>query len=319
MYAQLGTKVDVVEMLPGIVPFLEPEVHWGLQRALAPVEFHLNARVDGVETKADGSAAVLFADTSIFAHSASRVAEVAVQVFGAAIKDNNFILFLEHKLLYTMKGKVPKEPYKLPLYGCHFEEEGRHLSLVDTMAMMGMAREVATELKKKGIEVEIINPRTLFPLDKESIRNSVAKTGRLVILQEGQKFMGSVAEIGAMVAEANFEFLAALIKRVTSLDVPVAFSPGLEDYINLKIDHALAACRAVLAYQVRGMTTLVIKALAEVLPAHLVCCSRITADGRLSVMQDIHPAVAGAQPAGGRHTGCRCHAAVRNRLHGYRA
>jgi pyruvate dehydrogenase E1 component beta subunit len=166
----------------------------------------------------------------------------------AAIKDNNPILFLEHKLLYTMKGEVPEEPYELPLYRCHIEEEGKHLSMVATMAMMGMARKVAAELKKEGIEVEIINPRTLFPLDKETIRNSVAKTGRLVILQEGPKFMGSAAEIGAMVAEDIFEYLAAPIKRVTSLDVPVAFSPGLEDYINPKIDHALAACRAVLAY-----------------------------------------------------------------------
>jgi pyruvate dehydrogenase E1 component beta subunit len=166
----------------------------------------------------------------------------------AAIRDDNPILFLEHKILYKMKGPVPEEPYELPLYKCHIEQEGEHLTMVATMAMMGMAKKAAAELAKEGVAVEIINPRTLFPLDKETIRQSVAKTGRLVILQEGPKFMGAGAEIGAMVAEEVFEYLAAPIRRVTSLDVPVAFSPGLEDYISPKLDHALAACRAVLAY-----------------------------------------------------------------------
>jgi pyruvate dehydrogenase E1 component beta subunit len=166
----------------------------------------------------------------------------------SSIGNDNPVLFLEHKMLYNMKGEVPEEPYELPLYKCHVEREGEHLTVVATMAMMGMARKAAQELEKEGIEVEIINPRTLFPLDKETIRDSVAKTGRLVILQEGPKFMGAGAEIGAMVAEDVFEYLAAPIRRVTSLDVPVAFSPGLEDYVNPTIDQALAACRATLKF-----------------------------------------------------------------------
>jgi len=166
----------------------------------------------------------------------------------SSIRNNNPVLFLEHKLLYNMKGEVPEEPYDLPLFKCAIERDGEHLTIVATMAMMGMARKTAVELEKEGIKAEIINPRTLFPLDKETIRNSVAKTGRLVILQEGPKFMGAGAEIGAMVAEDVFEYLAAPISRVTSLDVPVAFSPGLEDYVNPKLSHALAACRQTLAF-----------------------------------------------------------------------
>ncbi len=166
----------------------------------------------------------------------------------ASIRNNNPVIFLEHKLLYNMKGLVPEEPYELPLFKCNIEAEGEHLTIVASMSMLGMAQKTAAELKKEGVNAEIINPRTLFPLDKETIRNSVAKTGRLVIMQEGPKFMGSGAEIGAMVAEDVFEYLAAPIRRVTSLDVPVAFSPGLEDYINPKLDQALAACREILSY-----------------------------------------------------------------------
>jgi pyruvate dehydrogenase E1 component beta subunit len=166
----------------------------------------------------------------------------------AAIKNNDPVLFLEHKLLYNTKGDVPEAPYELPLFKCHVEEEGDDLTVVATMAMVGLAKKAAAELRKEGVHVEIINPRTLFPLDKETIRDSVAKTGRLVVMQEGPKFMGAAAEIGAMVAEDVFEYLAAPLRRVTSLDVPVAFSPGLEDYINPTLDRALEACRATLRY-----------------------------------------------------------------------
>jgi len=166
----------------------------------------------------------------------------------SAIKDNNPIIFLEHKLLYNMKGEVPEELYEIPLYKAHTVREGEDITLVATMAMVKMAEKTAETLDKEGVSCEIINPRTLFPLDKEAIKASVAKTGRLVILQEGPKFMGAAAEISAMITEDLFEYLAAPVKRVTSLDVPIAFSPGLEDYVNPKIDHALTACRQTLTF-----------------------------------------------------------------------
>lgn len=166
----------------------------------------------------------------------------------SAIEDNNPILFLEHKILYNMKSEVPEEPYRIPLYKAHTIREGDDITIVASMAMVKMAKACASELEKEGVSVEIIDPRTLFPLDKETIRQSVAKTGRLVILQEGPKFMGAAAEISAMITEDLFEYLAAPVKRVTSLDVPVAFSPGLEDYVNPKIEHALDACRQTLSF-----------------------------------------------------------------------
>ncbi|NCC65451.1 MAG: alpha-ketoacid dehydrogenase subunit beta [Spirochaetia bacterium] len=169
-------------------------------------------------------------------------------LLASAIKDNNPVIFLEHKLLYNMKTEVPEELYELPLYKAHTVREGDDITIVATMAMVKMAIKTAEALQEEGVSVHIINPRTLFPLDKKAIIESVSRTGRLVILQEGPKFMGAAAEISAMIAEDIFEYLAAPIKRVTSLDVPIAFSPCLEDYVNPKIEHALASCRETLAF-----------------------------------------------------------------------
>jgi len=117
-----------------------------------------------------------------------------------------------------------------------------------SQALSSVREEAAEELAQKGIQCEIINPRTLFPLDKETIVNSVAKTGRLVVVQEGPKVMGYGAEIGAMVYEDVFEYLKAPIRRVTSLETPVPFAPVLEDYVLPHYDDVLKACDELMAY-----------------------------------------------------------------------
>ncbi len=166
----------------------------------------------------------------------------------SAIRNNDPVVFLEHKLLYNRKGEVPEEPYALDLFKAEVEREGEDLTIVATMRMLDLAHSAAEELEKEGVSTEIIDPRTLFPLDKRTIIESTAKTGRLVVIQEGPKVMGFGAEIGAMVAEEVFEYLKAPIQRVTSLDVPVAFSPGLEDYITPTAERVTAACRAALNF-----------------------------------------------------------------------
>lgn len=166
----------------------------------------------------------------------------------SAIRNNDPVVFLEHKLLYNRKGEVPAEPYEIELFKAEIERKGDDITIVATMRMLDLAHAAARELENEGVEVEIIDPRTLFPLDKRTIIESVAKTGRLVVVQEGPKVMGFGAEIGAMVSEDIFEYLRAPIKRVTSLDVPIAFSPGLEDYVNPTVDQVLAACRSVMSF-----------------------------------------------------------------------
>jgi acetoin:2,6-dichlorophenolindophenol oxidoreductase subunit beta len=166
----------------------------------------------------------------------------------SAIRNNDPVVFLEHKLLYNRKGEVPAEPYEIELFKAEIERKGDDITIVATMRMLDLAHAAAKELENEGVGVEIIDPRTLFPLDKQTIIESVAKTGRLVVVQEGPKVMGFGAEIGAMVSEDIFEYLRAPVKRVTSLDVPIAFSPGLEDYVNPTVDQVLTACRAVMSF-----------------------------------------------------------------------
>jgi pyruvate dehydrogenase E1 component beta subunit len=166
----------------------------------------------------------------------------------ASIRSNNPVIFLEHKGLYNTKGDVPQELYSLPLYKANVEREGTDLTLVAGMSMLSFAKKAADEMAKEGMSCEVINPRTLFPMDKETIINSVAKTGRLVVIQEGPKFMGYGAEIGAMVYEDVFEYLKAPIKRVTSLDSPVPFAPVLEDYVLPQYSDVVKACREVMAF-----------------------------------------------------------------------
>lgn len=168
-------------------------------------------------------------------------------LLAASIKDNNPVIFLEHKALYNMKGEVPEEYYELPLYKAEVKREGADVTVFATMMMTGMALQAAEELAKEGISVEVVDPRTLFPLDKETIINSVAKTGRLVIAQEGPKFMGAGAEISAMISEDLFEYLKAPVKRVTSEDVPTAYAPCMEDFIMPNVEKIKAGIRAVMA------------------------------------------------------------------------
>ncbi|MDD6436028.1 MAG: alpha-ketoacid dehydrogenase subunit beta [Clostridiales bacterium] len=164
-------------------------------------------------------------------------------MLNAAIRDDNPVLFLEHKGLYNVKGEVPEEYYEVPLYQSKVKREGTDVTVVATMMMTGMALQAAEELAAEGISVEVIDPLTLFPLEKETIINSVAKTGRLVIAQEGPKFMGAAAEISAMVGEELFEYLKSPVRRVTSEDVPTAYAPVMEDFVMPNKDKIKAAIR----------------------------------------------------------------------------
>jgi acetoin:2,6-dichlorophenolindophenol oxidoreductase subunit beta len=145
-----------------------------------------------------------------------------------AVKNDNPVIFVEHKKLYAEKGPVPEESYRIPFGKADVKREGRDLTIVATHAMVLRALAIAEEASKKGIDVEIIDPRTLTPLDRQTIFSSVKKTGRLLVADEGHKTCGVAAEISAMVAEEMIYFLKAPILRVCSPDTPVPFSPPLE-------------------------------------------------------------------------------------------
>ena len=161
----------------------------------------------------------------------------------SAIRSNDPVLFLEHKMLLNVRGEVPEEPYALPLGKGVIEREGKDVTIVALQITVGMALKAAEELEKQGISAEVINLRTIKPYDEQIIAESVAKTNRLVIAQEGPKVGGWAAEIGAMVTEKYFEYLAAPVERVTCKDIPVSFAPSLEDYYMLTPEDIVAACK----------------------------------------------------------------------------
>jgi pyruvate dehydrogenase E1 component beta subunit len=147
-----------------------------------------------------------------------------------SIRDPDPVLFCEHKLVYDKKGEVPDDDYTTPFGQANILREGADVTIWGTMFMLHKALEVAEELAKEGISVEVIDPRTLVPLDKKTLIESVKKTGRLVLVTEETKTLATTAEIAAIVQEEAFDWLDAPIKRVNAPDTPVPFSPPLEQY-----------------------------------------------------------------------------------------
>ena len=149
----------------------------------------------------------------------------------SAIRDDNPILFCEHKQLYRMKGPVPEEEYTIPIGEADVKRVGKDVTVVATMWMAQKALRASDELAKEGIDVEVIDPRTLLPLDKKTITESVKKTHRAVVVSEDCKTAGVTAELATIIMEGAFDYLDAPVKRVAEPDTPIPFSPPLESYI----------------------------------------------------------------------------------------
>lgn len=147
-----------------------------------------------------------------------------------AIRDENPVIFIENKVLYGMKGEVPEEEYLIPFGKANVLLEGTDLTIVAFGQMVQKAYQAAKDLEKEGISVELIDPRTITPLDIDTIKKSVIKTGRLMIVHEAVKVGGVGAEIAAAIQEEVFDYLDAPIMRVAAPFTPVPYSPPLEQY-----------------------------------------------------------------------------------------
>ncbi|MPY89226.1 MAG: alpha-ketoacid dehydrogenase subunit beta [Luteitalea sp.] len=167
----------------------------------------------------------------------------------AAIRDEDPVLFFEHKYLYRrVKDEVPDEDYIVPLGQAAVRREGRDASIITFGAMVQRALDAATELARGGIEVEVLDLRTLAPLDREALLTSVAKTGRVLVVHEAPRTGGIGGELAAIVAEDGFEFLDAPVKRLASLDTPVPYSPPLEQAFMPGAAKIAAAVRELVEY-----------------------------------------------------------------------
>jgi 2-oxoisovalerate dehydrogenase E1 component beta subunit len=167
----------------------------------------------------------------------------------SAIRDNNPVLFFEHKFLYRrIKEEVRASDYTVPIGKAIVRREGRHLTIVSYAAMAHVALEAAAALAREGIEAEVIDLRTLLPLDRETILNSVKKTNRLLVVHEDTRTGGIAGEIAAIVCEGAFDHLDAPVSRVTALDTPVPYSPPLEERFLPNAEKVVAAARELAKY-----------------------------------------------------------------------
>jgi acetoin:2,6-dichlorophenolindophenol oxidoreductase subunit beta len=146
-----------------------------------------------------------------------------------AIRDNNPVVIFEDKLMYQEKAPVPEEEYLIPFGVANILRPGRDITFVATSSMVQVAEKAAKILAEEGIEAEVIDPRTIVPLDEETILASVRKTSRAIVIDEGHQNFGVTAEIAARISEKAFYYLDAPVQRMGAMDVPVPFSPALED------------------------------------------------------------------------------------------
>lgn len=146
-----------------------------------------------------------------------------------AIRDDNPVIFLEHKALYNMTEEIPEEEYLIPFGKAVVRKQGKDISIIATLKMVHMALSAARKLAKEGIDVEVIDPRTLTPLDNETIVNSVKKTGRAVVVHEAHLVCGVGAEIAAMIMKEAFHSLRAPVERVGAKQVTIPYSVVLEN------------------------------------------------------------------------------------------
>jgi len=147
-----------------------------------------------------------------------------------AIRDENPVVFFEDKMMYTkLKGPVPEEDYTIPLGVADVKRVGRDITLVGTSSMVQVALGAADLLEKIGVNAEVVDPRTMWPLDEKTLIESAKKTSRVIVIDEGYERYGVTAEIAAVIAEGAFYDLDAPVKRMGAMHIPIPFSPPLED------------------------------------------------------------------------------------------
>ncbi len=172
----------------------------------------------------------------------------------SAIREDNPVIFCEHKLLYYGRGEsrnmypdtlgaVPEEPYALPFGKASVKRKGTDITVVGVLSMLHKALAAARDLEKQGISLEVIDPRTLVPLDKQTIISSVEKTGRLIVAADAPRSCSVASEIASMICEEAFDYLDAPVRRIAVDDIPIPFSPGIQGLALPGTEDIIRTCR----------------------------------------------------------------------------
>lgn len=165
----------------------------------------------------------------------------------SAIRDPNPVIFIEDMMLYFVPGPVPEEDYLIPIGKADIKRQGTDVTLVTWSKMVGVALKAAEQLAQEGIDLEIVDLRTLVPMDKKTLLDSVRKTGRLVVLHEATRTGGFAGEVSAVVMEEAFDRLKAPLRRVTGPDIPVPASPPLERFYIPSEKNLISAVKEIIA------------------------------------------------------------------------
>lgn len=164
----------------------------------------------------------------------------------AAIRDDNPVVFIEHKLLYPVRGPVPEEEYVLPIGVADIKRHGDDVTIVATSRMVLLAMEAAARLQEEGISAEVVDPRTLKPLDIDTIVKSVQRTGRAVVVVEGHRTCGFASELATRIMEKAFDYLDAPIQIVAGKDVPIPYAQNLERAALPQVEDIISAVKSIL-------------------------------------------------------------------------
>jgi acetoin:2,6-dichlorophenolindophenol oxidoreductase subunit beta len=164
----------------------------------------------------------------------------------SAIRDDSPVMYIEHKLMYFTEGEVPEGEYLIPIGKADIKKEGKDVTLISHSRMVHFCLEAAQKLAAEGVNAEVLDLRSIKPLDTDAILQSVAKTGKVVIVDEGHLTAGVGAEVAAIIADKGFEHLDAPIKRVAAMDCPMPFNNKLEKAMLPSVEQVIEAAKSVL-------------------------------------------------------------------------
>jgi pyruvate dehydrogenase E1 component beta subunit len=247
-FVDIGTASFVFEAWSQIVNEAANAHYMSGGQIKVPVVFHmLHGLRGGGAAQHSHSPQAMFWNTPGLEIVLPSSAYDAKGLLNSAIASNNPTIVLDHAKLLGLEGEVPDENYTIPFGVADIKRKGSDVTVVATSRMVRVAMDAATRLAEDSIEVEIVDPRTLVPFDRETVLSSVAKTGRLVIADETHLSGGVASEIAAIVAEFGFDLLKAPIRRVARPNVPTPFSPELESHITPSADWIFRAVMEVLS------------------------------------------------------------------------
>lgn len=250
----IGTGSFLYEAWPQVVNEAAVACYGSAGQLEVPVTFHFLAGLRGAGGVQHSSSpqAMLWNAPGLQIVLPASPADAKGLIKTALLRSRAPTIFVAHNYLQGVRGPVPDGEYEVPFGVADVKREGTDVTIIATSIMVPRALEAAESLAKRGISAEVVDPRTLVPLDKDSILKSVAKTGRVVIADETERSCGVASELAAIIADEGFHSLKAPIKRVTIPDVPVPYAKGEEDFITPKTEDIIAAARGIMEAGVRS-------------------------------------------------------------------